>query len=112
MLLPQTVAELMRLGLSPRGVALDGGFNTGPTNDALARLDPDRVFISGRQQPGSPAHPAPPAAVPHRRRGPHQPPLKRRYSMRRSRLKGDQGQRIWTAWGTLAYNVDTYTRLT
>ena len=30
----------------------------------------------------------------------------------RSRLKGDQGQRTWTAWGTLAYNLDTYTRLT
>jgi IS5 family transposase len=37
--------------------------------------------------------------------------LKRGYGLRRSRLKGDQGQRIWTGWGTLAYNLDTYTRL-
>jgi hypothetical protein len=22
-------------------------------------------------------------------------------------LKGDQGQRIWTGWATLAYNLDT-----
>jgi len=27
--------------------------------------------------------------------------------MNRSRLKGDQGQRIWTEWGILAYNADT-----
>jgi len=32
--------------------------------------------------------------------------------LRRSRLKGDQGQRIWTGWSTLTYNLDTYTRLT
>jgi hypothetical protein len=24
-----------------------------------------------------------------------------------SRLKGDQGQRIWTGWAVLAYNLDT-----
>ena len=38
---PSTVAELERLGLSPREVALDGGFNAGPTNDALAELAPE-----------------------------------------------------------------------
>jgi hypothetical protein len=32
--------------------------------------------------------------------------LKRRYGLRRSRLKGNQGQRIWTGWATLAYNLD------
>jgi hypothetical protein len=52
-LLPGTVAELQRLGISPREVALDGGFRPGPTNDALEELGPDRVFISGRQEPGS-----------------------------------------------------------
>ena len=33
--------------------------------------------------------------------------LKRRYGLDRSRLKGDQGQQIWTEWGILACNADT-----
>ncbi|MCA1679296.1 MAG: transposase, partial [Actinobacteria bacterium] len=52
-LLPETAKELERLGICPREVALDGGFQTGPTNEALAPLTPERTFISGRQQPGS-----------------------------------------------------------
>jgi len=52
-LLPQTAAELKRLGLAPREVALDGGFQAGPTNTTLAELAPERLFITGRQQPGS-----------------------------------------------------------
>jgi IS5 family transposase len=52
-LLPQTVTELQRLGLSPKEVALDGGFTAGPTTEQLEDLTPERVFISGRQQPGS-----------------------------------------------------------
>ena len=52
-LLPDTVAELVRLGLYPREVALDGGFQPAPTNEALGQLRPQRVFISGRQEPGS-----------------------------------------------------------
>jgi transposase, IS5 family len=110
-LLPQTVAELVRLGLSPREVALDGGFNTGPTADALAPLDPEKVFISGRRQPGSRRtqrrmqryRTGAEGRISH---------LKRGYGLRRSRLKGAEGQRIWTGWGILAYNLDTYTRLT
>jgi hypothetical protein len=27
--------------------------------------------------------------------------------MDRSRLKGDEGQQIWTGWAILAYNSDT-----
>jgi hypothetical protein len=33
--------------------------------------------------------------------------LKRRYGLDRSRLKGYEGQRIWTEWGILAYDADT-----
>jgi len=110
-LLPSTAAELQALGLSPREVALDGGFNTAPTNETLGEIAAQRVFISGRQQPGSKRtqrrlrryRTGAEGRISH---------LKRGYGMRRSRLKGDQGQRIWTAWGTLAYNLDTYTRLT
>ena len=50
-LLPQTVSELKRLGLSPKEVALDGGFTIGATSEQLEDLDPERVFIAGRQQP-------------------------------------------------------------
>ena len=34
---------------------MDGGFNPGPTHQTLADhdLNPERVFIAGRQQPGS-----------------------------------------------------------
>jgi transposase, IS5 family len=110
-LLPSTVAELDRLGLSPREVAVDGGFNVGPTAESLAELAPERVFISGRQQPGSRRtqrrlqryRTGAEGRISHVKRG---------YGLRRSRLKGDHGQRIWTGWGTLAYNLDTYTRLT
>ncbi len=105
-LLPQTTSELQRLGLKPREVALDGGFQQGPTAEALAELEPDRVFIAGRQQPGS--------RRTQRRLGRYRTGaegrishLKRSYGLRRSRLKGEAGVRAWTAWGILAYNLDT-----
>jgi transposase, IS5 family len=105
-LLPQTVAELGRLGISPREVALDGGFNTSPTNIALADLHPTNVFIAGRQQPGSKRtqrrlrryRTGAEGRISH---------LKRRYGLDRSRLKGDEGRQIWTEWAILAYNTDT-----
>ena len=105
-LLPQTVAELKRLGISPREVALDGGFNVGPTRQAFEDLTPERVFISGRQQPGSRRiqrrmqryRTGAEGRISH---------LKRSYGMGRSRLKGDEGQQIWTGWAILAYNADT-----
>ena len=104
-LLPDTVAERKRLGISPKEVALDGGFNVGPTRQALDDLEPDRVFISGRQQPG-------PRRTQQRMRrcrtGAEEriSHLKRGYGLDRSRLKGE-GQQIWTGWAILAYNADT-----
>ena len=105
-LLPQTVAELQRLGISPREVALDGGFNTGPTSTALADLQPKQTFIAGRQEPGSKRtqrrmrryRTGAEGRISH---------LKRRYGLDRSRLKGDEGRQIWTEWAILAYNTDT-----
>ena len=107
-LLPDTIAELGRLGISPKEIALDGGFNIGPTRQTLDDhgLEPDRVFISGRQQPGSTRtqrrmqryRTGAEGRISH---------LKRGYGMGRSRLKGDQGQQIWTGWAILAYNADT-----
>jgi IS5 family transposase len=106
-LLPQTVAELQRLGLQPREVALDGGFQQKTSEEALAPLAPERTFITGRASPGS--------RRTQRRLARYRAGcegrvshLKRRYSLRRSRLKGGEGQRIWSGWAAFAYNLDTY----
>lgn len=106
-LLPETVAELRGLGLVPREVALDGGFGHLRSEEQLAEIEPERVFVSGRQEPGS-------ARTKRRLRRyrtgiegriSH---LKRGYGLRRSRLKGLEGQRTWTAWAILAYDLDTF----
>jgi len=105
-LLPGTVAELTRLGISPREVALDGGFMPGPTNSTLEDLTPKQVFIAGRQEPASKRtsrrlrryRTGAEGRISH---------LKRSYGLDRSRLKGDEGQQIWSEWAILAYNADT-----
>jgi IS5 family transposase len=105
-LLPETVAELERLQISPREVALDGGFQLGPTRRALERLEPERTFIAGRHQPGSRRtqrrltryRTGSEGRISHMKRG---------YGLRRSRLKGEEGMRTWSAWSILAYNLDT-----
>jgi IS5 family transposase len=105
-LLPTTVAELLRLGLDPREIALDGGFHTNLTTEASGALTPDRVFITGRQQPGSRRtqrrlqryRTGAEGRISH---------LKRGYGLNRSRLKGHQGQQITTGWAILAYNAGT-----
>ena len=82
------------------------GFDVGPTSQAVEDLAPDRVFISGRQQPGSRRtqrrmqryRTGAEGRISH---------LKRSYGMDRSRLKGDEGRQIWTGWAILTYNADT-----
>ena len=103
-LLPATAAELDRLNLKPRELALDGGFF--PSGVAEDLPGPKRVLIAGRQSAGS--------RRTNRRlarfrvgiegRISH---LKRRYGLKRSRLKGHHGACTWTAWAILAYNLDT-----
>jgi IS5 family transposase len=105
-LLPGTVTELDRLGITLREVAVDGGFKPGPTNTALQDLQPKTVFIAGRQEPASKRttrrlqryRTGEEGRISH---------LKRRYGLDRSRLKGDPGRQIWTEWAILAYNTDT-----
>ena len=105
-LLPKTVVELERLALAPKEIVLDGGFQSGPTGEALERLAPERTFISGRKQPGS--------RRTQRRLARYRTGiegrishLKRGYGLRRSRLKGAPAAKAWTAWAILAYNLDT-----
>ena len=87
---PTTAAELDRLGLRPREVALDGGFQPGRRPSTLARPATERVH---RRPPSSPAPDAPANAWPRYRTGiegriSH---LKRGYGLRRIRLKGHDG---------------------
>jgi IS5 family transposase len=105
-LLPDTAVELQRLGISPREVALDGGFNVGPVREALEGFDPERTFIAGRQQPGSRRTQRRLARYRTGSEG-RISHLKRGYGLRRSRLKDHQGMQTWTAWSILTYNLDT-----
>jgi transposase, IS5 family len=105
-LLPDTVAELDRLGISPREVALDGGFQVGPTRRAFESLQPERTFIAGRQQPRSRRTQRRLARYRTGSEG-RISHLKRGYAVRRTRLKDHHGMRTWTGWSILAYNLDT-----
>ncbi|HYN52319.1 MAG TPA: transposase [Thermoleophilaceae bacterium] len=105
-LLATNATELERVGLKPRELVGDGGFQTGPTLDALPELAPEQIQLSGRHEPGS--------RRTRKRRARYRTGiegrishLKRGYGLRRSRLKGHEGQRIWTGWAILAYNLDT-----
>ncbi|HUJ83748.1 MAG TPA: transposase [Candidatus Acidoferrales bacterium] len=105
-LLPETIAELKRLGISPREVALDGGFNVGPTRQALEAFKAERTFIAGRQQPGSRRTQRRLARYRTGSEG-RISHLKRGYGLRRSRLKDHHGMQTWTGWSILTYNLDT-----
>jgi IS5 family transposase len=105
-LLPATVGELKRLRHKPREVALDGGFGHLKSTEQLAAIEPERIYVSGRQEPGSRRtrkrlaryRTGAEGRISH---------LKRSYGLRRSRLKGHQGQQTWTGWAILTYNLDT-----
>ena len=73
-LLPGTVSELTRLGITPREVALDGGFQPTPTNAALTGAR--RQDSVHRWPPGTSlqTHQAPARALPNRGGGPNQSP--------------------------------------
>ena len=105
-LLPGTVAELVRLGIKPREIALDGGFQPTPTNAALAELGAKTVFIAGHQEPASRQTKRRLARYRTGAEG-RVSHLKRRYGLDRSRLKGDEGEQTWTDWAILAYDLDT-----
>jgi IS5 family transposase len=105
-LLPTTTAELTRLGITPREVAVDGGFQPTSTNAALAALGAKTIFIAGHQEPAS-RHTRRRLARYRTGTEGRISHLKRRYGLDRSRLKGDEGEQIWTEWAILTYNADT-----
>jgi len=105
-LLPQTVAELEGLGLRPGELALDGGFGHRRTDEQLSSIAPKRTFIAGQAVPGRSSRTARRLAryrVGAEGRISH---LKRGYGMGRARLKGREGERIWSGWATFAYDLD------
>jgi len=93
-------------GFDPARPPSTAGLCPGTTAQALAGVAPTRTFISGRAGPGS--------RRTRRRLARYRTGcegrishLKRGYGLRRSWLRGDRGQRIWTGWAVLAYNLDT-----
>ena len=105
-LLPLTAAELRRAGIRPRELVADGGFQWRPTSETLPELAADQIQLAHQHEPGS--------RRTRRRRARYQTGiegrishLKRRYGLRRSRLKGHEGMKIWTGWAILAYDLDT-----
>ena len=105
-LLPTTATELEALGLRPRELVGDGGFQTGPTLEAFPELAPEQIQLSGRHEPGSKRT--------RKRRARYRTGiegrishLKRGYGLRRTRLKGHHGAKTWTGWAILTYNLDT-----
>jgi transposase, IS5 family len=105
-LLPQTAAELDRAGIRLREIVGDGGFLPGPTKDAFPDLASEQIQLSGRHEAGS--------RRTRKRRARYRTGiegrishLKRRYGLRRTRLKGHDGMKTWTGWAILAYDLDT-----
>jgi IS5 family transposase len=105
-LLLLTADELKRAGIRLRELVADGGFQWRPTSEALPELAADQIQLASQHEPGS-------RRTRKRRarcrtgiegRISH---LKRRYELRRSRLKGHEGMRLWTGWAILAYDLDT-----
>jgi hypothetical protein len=82
-LLPATAAELERLGLRPREVALDGGF---PVDAANQHFPDANVFVAGRQHPASRRSKKRLASYRAGSEG-RISHLKRAYGLRRSRLR-------------------------
>ncbi len=109
-LLPQTVAELTALELRPVEAAFDQGYTRKATTAAMEPVG-STVFIAGsRGNRGSRRTRKRLAGyrVGCEGRIAH---LKREYGAGRSRLKGDQGAKIWAGWSALAYDFDTLARL-
>ena len=109
-LLPETVAEVVGLDLKPPEAVFDRGFTAKATLATMAGLG-SKVFIAGSSENGS-------SRRTRKRLASHRvgcegriAHLKREYGGGRSRLKGEDGARIWASWTALAYNFDTVSRL-
>jgi IS5 family transposase len=108
-LLPATLAHADALDFKLTELALDGGFRSGPTDEAITNSTqtPTTIYIAGVREPDSPRtrrrlycyRAGAEGRISH---------LKRGYGLRRSRLRGHDGQRAWCGWSVVAYNLDTH----
>ena len=105
-LLPHTAAELERAG-TVRGRSCRRRVPARTDHRRVPRIGPTTIHIAGRHEPGS--------RRTRKRRARYRTGiegrishLKRGYGLRRSRLKGRDGTRIWTGWAILAYDLDTF----
>src|SRR5204863_4260208 len=90
-LLPLTAHELRRAGIKLRELVADGGFQWGPTSQTLPELTAEQIQLAHQHEPGS--------RRTRRRRARFRTGiegrishLKRRYGLRRSRLKGHRDE--------------------
>jgi IS5 family transposase len=105
-LLPLTAEQLAGAGIRLHELVADGGFQWRPTSEAFPDLTDDQIQVAHQHEPGS--------RRTRKRRARYRTGiegrishLKRAYGLRRSRLKGHEGMRIWTGWAILAYDLDT-----
>lgn len=108
-LLPDTVAELVAVSIRPQEAVFDAGFGRDATEQALQPVGA-RVFIVGTANAGS--------RRTRRRLSCYRVGCegriahgKREYGVGRSRLRGTEGARIWEGWAVLAYDLDTFARM-
>lgn len=109
-LLEQNAAEIKELQLELVEAAFDAGFGVKATAATMAELGGD-IFITGSKKNAG-------SLRTRRRRASYRvgcegriAHLKREYGGGRSRLKGEEGARIWSGWTALAYDVATASQL-
>ena len=103
---PRHRARAGAIAPAPAGGRAGRRVQAGSTRDTLHNFEPERTFIAGSQQPGSRRTQRRLARYRTGTEG-RISHLKRGYGQRRSGLKDHHGQQTWTAWGILAYNLDT-----
>jgi transposase, IS5 family len=91
--LPQTADELKRAGIRPREIVADGGFRPGPTRETLPEVAPENIHLAHQHEPGSRRTRKRRARYRTGRIEGRISHLKRRYGLRRSRLKGSSRKR-------------------
>jgi hypothetical protein len=103
-LLGDTINELDRLDI--RRGSWSATAASKPTRPATPSPTPRACSSPDATNPGrvAPANAKPATAPASTAASRH---LKRGYGLRRSRLKGHDGQQTWTGWSILTYNLDT-----
>lgn len=106
-LLPQTVEELITLGLSPEEAVFDAGFAIRATAETMAKVGTEPFIVGSaraRTRPRRTQRRLARYRVGSEGRISH---LKRGYHLGRTRLRGQDGAQTWASWSVFTYDVDT-----